>query len=80
MGVTTEQWRVTIGRWSGGRPGKCVIIENSVARKPDNDSYRWFISFVLVFLLVIGCVELNPGPKCAKVRSAILLKLVYDHM
>jgi hypothetical protein len=72
MGVTTEQWRVTIGRWSGGRPGKCVIIENSVTRKPDNDSYRWFISFILVLLLVIGCVELNPGPKSAKVRSAIL--------
>jgi hypothetical protein len=78
MGVTTEQWRVTIGRWSGGRPGKCVVIENSVARKPDNDSYRWFRCFLLVSLLVIGCVELNPGPDSAEVRSVILLTLIYD--
>jgi hypothetical protein len=29
-------------------------------------------------LLVIGCVELNPGPKSTKVRSAILIILIYD--
>jgi hypothetical protein len=79
MGVTTEQWRATIGRWSGGRPGKCVIIGNSAARKPDTDSYRWFRYFVLVLLLVIGCVELNPGPRSAKVRSSIHKTLIYDH-
>jgi hypothetical protein len=73
MGVTTEQWRATIGRWSGGRPGSCVIIEHFVARKPDNDSYRWFRLFVLASL-VIGCVELNPGPNGVKVR---LVTLVY---
>jgi hypothetical protein len=80
MGVTTEQWRATIGRWSGGKPGKCVIIGNSVTRKPDTDSYRWFRHFVLVLLLVIGCVELNPGPNRAKVRSAILLILFCAHV
>jgi hypothetical protein len=57
-----------------------VIIENSVARKPDTDSYRWFRFFVLVLLLAIGCVELNPGPRNAEVRSAILLTLIYDHV
>jgi hypothetical protein len=74
MGVTTEQWRATVGRWSGGRPGRCVIIEHLVARKPDSDSYRWFRLFVLASLLVIGCVELNPGPNSVKVR---LVTLVY---
>jgi hypothetical protein len=74
MGVPTEQWRATVGRWSGGRPGSCVIIEHFVAMKPDNDSYRWFRLFVLASLLVIGCVELNPGPKRVKVR---LVTLVY---
>jgi hypothetical protein len=74
MGVTTEQWRATIGRWSGGWTGRCVIIEHFIARKPDNDSYRWFSLFVLASLLVICCVELNPGPNSVKVS---LVTLVY---
>jgi hypothetical protein len=75
MGVTTEQWRATVGRWSGGRPGMCPIIERFVARKPDNDSYRWFRLFVIASLLVIGCVELNPGPNSVKVRLVTLIYL-----
>jgi hypothetical protein len=67
MGVTTEQWRAIIGRWIGGRPGKSVIIEYLVARRPDSGSYRWFRLFVLASLLVIGCDELNPGPNSVEV-------------
>jgi hypothetical protein len=67
MGVTTEQWRDIIGRCRGRRPGKRVIIEDLVARRPDNGSSRWFRHFVLASLLVIGCVELNPGPNSVEV-------------
>jgi hypothetical protein len=81
MGVTTEQWRATIGRWSGGMPRSSMIIEHFVARKPDSDSYRWFILFVLASLLVIGCVELNPGPNSVKVRLTYLfiIPFFYGH-
>jgi hypothetical protein len=75
MGVTTEQWRAAVGLWSGRRPGRCLIIEHIVTRKPDNDSYRWFRLFVLASLLVIGCVELNPGPNSVKVRPVTLVYL-----
>jgi hypothetical protein len=50
-------------------------VEHFVTSKPDNDSYRWFRYLVLVSLLAIGCVELNPGPNSAKVRSTKLLTL-----
>jgi hypothetical protein len=52
-----------------------VSIEHFVARTPDNGSYRWFRLFVLASLLVIGCVELNPGPNSVKVRLVTLIYL-----
>jgi hypothetical protein len=69
MGVGIEQWRATIGQWSDGRPRKCVTVANVIARKRQQDIHKWFSLPVLVFLLVIGCVELNPGPNNEKVRS-----------
>jgi hypothetical protein len=69
MGVTIQQWRAAIGRWSDGRPGKCVAVANAVARKQQQDIHTWFRLLVLVSLLIIGCVELNPGPNDAQVRS-----------
>jgi hypothetical protein len=69
MGDSIEQWRATIGRWSGGRPGKCVTIEHSIAQTSNHIGYRQIRFIVLVSLLVIGCVELNPGPE--HVRSDI---------
>jgi hypothetical protein len=62
MGVSTEQWRATIGRWSGGRQGKCVTLQNCIAETSNHIGYRQIKFLVLVSLLVIGCVELNPGP------------------
>jgi hypothetical protein len=62
MGVSTEQWRATIGQWSGGKPGKCVILQNCIAKSSNLISYNQIRFLVLVSLLVIGCVELNPGP------------------
>jgi hypothetical protein len=73
MGVSTQQWRATIGQWGGGRPGKCVITASAIARKPQQDIHKWFRFLVLVSLLVIGCVELNPGPTNVKVSSRTLL-------
>ena len=62
MGDSTEHWRATIGQWSGGRPGHCVILQHCTAQSSNHIGYRQIRFLVLVSLLVIGCVELNPGP------------------
>jgi hypothetical protein len=62
MGVSVQQWRATIGQWSGGRPGKCVLLPNCIAQTSNHNGYKLIRFLVLVSLLVIGCVELNPGP------------------
>jgi len=69
MGDSIEQWRATIGQWSGGRPGQCVTLQHCIAESSDHIGYRKIRSLVLVSLLVIGCVELNPGPN--HVRSVM---------
>ena len=62
MGDSIEQWRATIGQWSGGRLRKCVTLQHHVDPTSNNISYRHIRFLVLVSLLVIGCVEMNPGP------------------
>ena len=62
MGDSIEQWRATIGQWSGGRPGQCVILQHCIAQTSNLIGYRQIRFLVLISLLVIGCVELNPGP------------------
>jgi hypothetical protein len=62
MGDSIEQWRARIGQWSGGRPPNCVTLQHHIAQKPNNNGYGHIRFFVLVSLLIIGCVELNPGP------------------
>jgi len=69
MGDSIEQWRATIGQWMGGRPGKCVTVQYCTAHTSNCIGYRPIRFLVLVSLLVIGCVELNPGPN--HVRSVI---------
>jgi len=69
MGDGIEQWRATIGQWSGGRPGQCVKLQHSVAHPSNHIGYGKIRFLVLVSLLVIGCVELNPGPD--NVRSVM---------
>jgi hypothetical protein len=69
MGDTVEQWRATIGQWSGGRPGKCGILQHCIAETSNHTDYRPIRFLVMVSLLVIGCVELNPGPD--HVRSIV---------
>ena len=66
MGDSTEQWRATIGQWSGGTPGKCVTLQNCIAETSNHIGYKQIRFLVLVSLLVIGCVELNPGPDRVK--------------
>jgi hypothetical protein len=63
MGDSVEQWRVTIGLWSGGRPRKCVTSQHQITQTSDQLGYKYIRFLVLVSLLVIGCVELNPGPE-----------------
>jgi len=62
MGVSIEQWRATIGQWLGGRPGKCGTLQECTAETSSQICYKLIRFLVLVSLLVIGCVELNPGP------------------
>jgi len=69
MGDSIEQWRATIGQWSGGRPGQCVTIQHRIVQTSNHIGYRQIRFLVLVSLLVIGCVEMNPGPD--HVRSVI---------
>jgi len=62
MGDSIEQWRATIGHWSGGRSRKCVTSQHYIAQPSNPIGYKNIRFLVLVSLLVIGCVELNPGP------------------
>jgi hypothetical protein len=63
MGDSTDQWRARIGQWSGGRPPNCVTSQHHIAPKPNHNGYGHIRFLVLASLLIIGCVELNPGPK-----------------
>jgi hypothetical protein len=63
MGDSIEQWRANIGLWSGGRPRTCAVLQHHIGQKPNHIGYGHIRFLVLVSLLIIGCVELNPGPK-----------------
>ena len=69
MGDSIEQWRATIGQWIAGRPRNCVTLPHYTAQTSNHIGYRAVRYLVLVSLLVIGCVEMNPGPD--DVRSVI---------
>jgi len=62
MGDSIEQWRATVGQWSGGRPRHCVTSQHHIAQTSNPIGYMPIRFLVLVSLLIIGCVELNPGP------------------
>jgi hypothetical protein len=62
MGDSIEQWRATIGQWSGGRTRKCVTSQHHITQNSNPLGYGYIRFILLVSLLVIGCVELNPGP------------------
>jgi hypothetical protein len=66
MGDSIEQWRATIGHWSGGRSRKCVTLQHHIAQTSNAIGYSYIRFLVLVSLLVIGCVELNPGPDAVR--------------
>ncbi|KAJ9579210.1 hypothetical protein L9F63_024684 [Diploptera punctata] len=56
MGISVQQWRASIGRWTTGG----VIssnINSAVTTSP-----QLCLLLVLLVLLVIGGVEMNPGP------------------
>jgi hypothetical protein len=62
MGDSIEHWRATIGQWGGGRPRQCVTSQQYIAQTSNHIAYMQIKFLVLVSLLIIGCVELNPGP------------------
>ena len=56
MGNTLVQWRACIGSWAKRNiQTTCNICKQSC-------SSPWFMLLVLAVLLVIGGVEMNPGP------------------
>ena len=75
MGDSTEQWRATIGQWIRGRPRHCVTLQHCIAQTSNLIGYRQIRFLVLVSLLVIGCVEMNPGPGPGRVSSVIHSKI-----
>jgi hypothetical protein len=62
MSVSIEEWRATIGQWSGGRLCNCVKSHNYTDQTSNHTSYMQIRYLLLLSLLIIGCVELNPGP------------------
>jgi len=56
VGVSTEQWRATIGQCSAGIPGQCVTLQNCTAQTSNHIGYTQISSLVLVSLLVIDFV------------------------
>jgi len=69
MGDSIEQWRATIDQWIGGKSRKFVALLHCTALTSNHIGYGLIRFLLLVSLLVIGCVEVNPGPD--HVRSII---------
>lgn len=66
MGISVEQWRSVTGRWVGGKTSAATSSGGSKVKRGNQDGGSaeqlfWF-AVVLAVLLVIGGVELNPGP------------------
>ncbi|KAJ9597347.1 hypothetical protein L9F63_011787 [Diploptera punctata] len=55
MGISLEQWRASIGHWARG--GVVSSNVNSAITSP-----QFYFLLVLLVLLVVGGVEMNPGP------------------
>jgi hypothetical protein len=63
MGDNIENLRTTIGQGSGGRQRDSMTLQHHIAQTSNHIGYMKIRFLVLLSLLVIGCVELNPGPK-----------------
>jgi len=66
--ISIEQWRAAIGN-------SCATLWSIVSRQSvadvEHDGQRWCL--VLAILLMIGCVEVNPGPAFFEVVTFISL-------
>lgn len=55
--ISVEQWRAAIG-------GSCLLLWTILSKQkvafPERKGQRWCL--LLAVLLMIGCVEVNPGP------------------
>ncbi len=55
--ISIEQWRSAIG-------GSCLLLWTILSKRkvafPEHNGQRWCL--VLAVMLMIGCVEVNPGP------------------
>ncbi|KAJ9598810.1 hypothetical protein L9F63_026655 [Diploptera punctata] len=72
MGNTIVQWRVSIGNWLRGM----LHLTNTRQGIVNTPSLHWFTIFILAVILIIGGVELNPGPKVSRIEPRSNLK--YD--
>ena len=64
MGITVAQWRASVGSWTRRNipTAAGAVCKESLASP-------WFQLLVLVALLVIGGIEMNPGPNQVSVIS-----------
>lgn len=61
MGISRKQWRAAVGQWPGDVPSSRGTEQHATA--------HWRPIALLTSLLVIGGVEMNPGPQSAQVRA-----------
>jgi hypothetical protein len=62
MGVDIVTYRARIGAFVSGNKGECGVIK----KRQDSGVVKvWFIGLMTAVLLVIGGLEVNPGPQAA---------------
>ncbi|CAH1773715.1 unnamed protein product [Owenia fusiformis] len=62
MGNSLNQWRATIGKFEGGKPRHILICTTGSERSEHTGT----VLVILMMLLVIGGIEMNPGPNPSK--------------
>ena len=63
MGNTIQQWRASIGGLTRG------YLFTASAKNRESSVSEWFQVLVLLVILVIGGIELNPGPNQVSITS-----------
>ncbi|KAJ9587583.1 hypothetical protein L9F63_018965, partial [Diploptera punctata] len=74
MGISVQQWRTSIGRWTTGGVVS-LNINSAVTTSP-----QLCLLLVLLVLLVIGGVEMNPGPVQSHPTTIPYLRTTFNKM
>jgi hypothetical protein len=73
MGVDIVTYRARIGGFVSGNKGECGVTKK---RQDSGQAKDWFIGLVTAVLLVIGGVEVNPGPQAEQTKIDQILTYV----